>query len=69
MSVRTGVSSKVTGSAKVGYQPSLGGSKGNATKPKDAVKGDKKKGTATITLEELDRIRSQVMKTNEDDYE
>lgn len=30
---------------------------------------DKKKGTAVITLDELDRIRRQVIETKEDSYE
>lgn len=57
MSLRSGVSGKVTQSAKGSYQPSLGGSKNLATENK-GPKNDKKKGTATITLEELDRIRA-----------
>lgn len=69
MSLRSGVSGKVTQSGKGSYQPSLGGSKNLATENKAGAKNDKKKGTATITLEELDRIRAQVLHTKEDDYE
>ena len=43
--------------------------KGMATAAKTNGKADKKKGTATITLDELDRIRAQVVRTNEDSYE
>jgi hypothetical protein len=59
MSVRSGVSGKVGVPARQGsYQPSLGGAKNLATENKVGSKNDKKKGTATITLEELDRIRA-----------
>ena len=61
MSLRSGVSGKVgqSKSAKPqSFEPSLGGAKNQATENKAGVKGDKKKGTATITLDELDRIRA-----------
>ena len=62
---RSGVSAKATS-----YAPSLGGSKGMATAPKvPGGKNDKKKGTAVITLDELDRIRAQVVHTKDDAYE
>ena len=38
----------------------------NAMGPRNA---EKKKGTAVITLDELDRIRRQVIETKEDSYE
>lgn len=34
-----------------------------------AAPGAKKKGTAVITLDELDRIRAQVLRTKEDSYD
>lgn len=40
-----------------------------ATANKITGKNEKKKGTATITMDELDRIRAQVLRTNDDNYE
>ncbi len=56
-------------SAKGSYLPALGGSKGMATANTHMGKNDKKKPEMTITMDELDRIRAQVLKTKDDDYE
>ena len=71
--MRSGVSGKVTNS----YQPALSSHKSAArtqqaamtTEAGKAAPGAKKKGTAVITLDELDRIRAQVIQTKEDSYE
>ena len=56
-------------SAKSSYLPALGGSRGMATANMNLVKNGKKKPEMTITSDELDRIRAQVLKTKDDDYE
>lgn len=57
MSLRSGVSAKVN-STQGGYART-----GGAPGPKAGAKG-----TAMITLDELDRIRSQVAQTKDDSY-
>lgn len=57
------------------YAPALSSTKARTqqaaatTEAGKAAPGAKKKGTAVITLDELDRIRSQVLRTKEDSYE
>src|SRR6056300_1429928 len=62
MSLRSGVSGKPTGT---GYP------RGAAPGPNAGTtggRGGNNKGTAVITLDELERIRAQVHKTNNDEY-
>ena len=71
--MRSGVSGKVTNS----YAPALSSMKSKTrtqqaaatTEAGKSAPGAKKKGTAVISIDELDRIRAQVLRTKEDSYE